>query len=108
MAKEIISVNFKDYSKKILEAKEIAVARALIKIGIKAERFAKEDCPVDTGRLRNSISHAQKRNTLYVGTNVEYAPKQEFYHESKSHFLRNSITNHNELYKAIAEKELKT
>ena len=40
------------------KAKTEAVARALEVIGATAERHAKENCPVDTGLLRNSITHA--------------------------------------------------
>lgn len=48
---------------------------ALEAVGITAEAYAKLLCPVDTGRLRNSISHAvdEKEKAVYIGTNVEYA-----------------------------------
>jgi HK97 gp10 family phage protein len=39
--------------------------------GIEAD--AKEACPVDTGRLRDSLEHEVDGDTLRVGTNVEYA-----------------------------------
>lgn len=44
------------------------------------ERNAKRDCPVDTGRLRASISTTFHKDgfTAEVGTNVEYAPYIEF------------------------------
>jgi len=46
------------------------------------ERQAKEDCPVDTGRLRSSITGKQEREgdkiIGIVGTNVEYAPHVEY------------------------------
>lgn len=62
----------------VIEAKDEAVARALETIGLVAERYAKELAPVDTGRLRNSISHEVDDSTVYIGTNVEYAPYLEF------------------------------
>jgi len=37
------------------------------------ERDAKKLCPVDTGRLRASITHEIDGLTGYVGSNVEYA-----------------------------------
>lgn len=49
------------------------IAQALEAIGLTAEAHAKELCPVDTGRLRNSISHARDDTAAYIGTNVEYA-----------------------------------
>ena len=45
------------------------------------ERDAKINAPVDTGRLRASITHeveVTEEITGRVGTNVKYAPYQEF------------------------------
>ena len=47
---------------------------ALEAVGLQAEGYAKLACPVDTGRLRNSISHAVQGDTVYIGSNVEYGP----------------------------------
>lgn len=60
-------------------AKE-AVERALEAVGLLAEGYAKKLCPVDTGRLRNSITHGvdYSDTTAYIGTNVEYAAYVEF------------------------------
>lgn len=49
------------------------IEQALIAIGLTAETYAKRDCPVDTGRLRNSISHTNDEDSAYIGSNVEYA-----------------------------------
>lgn len=48
---------------------------ALEAVGITAEAYAKLLCPVDTGRLRNSITHVvdEGEKAVYIGTNVEYA-----------------------------------
>ena len=62
----------------VIQAKDEAVAKALETIGLVAERYAKELCPTDTSRLKNSISHQVDDETVYVGTNVEYAPYVEF------------------------------
>ena len=43
-----------------------------------AENTAKEDCPVDSGQLRNSITSNVSGETGEVGTNVEYAPYVEY------------------------------
>ena len=45
---------------------------ALEEIGLLAERYAKTACPVDTGRLRNSITHEADEESVSIGTNVEY------------------------------------
>ena len=42
------------------------------------ENTAKMYCPVDTGQLRNSITHTVTDNVGYIGTNVKYAPYVEF------------------------------
>jgi phage gpG-like protein len=107
-----MDVKITDNSKEILNAKDEAIAKALEMIGIKAERYAKLDCPVDTGLLRNSISHAQEKATAYIGTNVEYAEKVEYgdnvkHITGKAHFLRDAATNHSDEYKNIVENALK-
>ena len=91
---------------------DIKLALALELIGQKAEGYAKDDTPVDTGRLRNSISNKVDGNSVYIGTNVEYAPYVEFndsaHHETgKAHFLRDAATTHGDEYKRIAELVMK-
>jgi HK97 gp10 family phage protein len=52
---------------------------AVKKAALKLEGEAKRLCPVDTGRLRNSIETQRiDRYTYGVGTGVEYAPYVEF------------------------------
>lgn len=58
----------------IQEAIRRTVTTALEEIGLVAEGAAKRLCPVDTGRLRNSITHAfVAEDEIAIGTNVEYA-----------------------------------
>lgn len=66
--------------KQVSEACTKSIANALEICGGKAETYAKQNCPVDTGRLRNSIGHKvdKEKQTAYIGTNVEYAPFVEF------------------------------
>ena len=49
---------FKDNSKEYKELLNQAIKRGLRTIGMRAETHAKENCPVDTGYARNSITHA--------------------------------------------------
>lgn len=56
-----------------LESME-CVERALTKSCLMIEADAKENCPVDDGQLRQSITHEVKDLTGAVGTNVHYAP----------------------------------
>lgn len=76
-----MSVNMEvtDNSKQVLSAFEQKCQRALESIGLVAEGYAKDKCPVDTGALRNSISHKTVLDDKaeYIGTNMEYAPYVE-------------------------------
>lgn len=60
------------------------IAEAVEKAALRVEADAKDSCPVDTGRLRSSITTDGPRVisgeeiTAKVGTNVEYAPFVEF------------------------------
>ena len=57
MAK-MTEVKLDDFSPKVLEQMEEQILLGLEMIGQEAEKNAKEECPVDTGLLRNSITHA--------------------------------------------------
>lgn len=62
----------------LLSSSDGAVAKALLRLGLRVEREAKALCPVDTGRLRASIATRLERDgdsyAAVVGTNVDYAP----------------------------------
>lgn len=61
-----------------------AINRALEICGGKAETYAKKLCPVDTGNLRNSITHQREGDdTELIGTSVEYAPYVEIGHHQE-------------------------
>ena len=68
-----MKVDYKDNSQQILTAMEKGIKNGLEAIGLTAETYAKKATPVDTGRLRNSISHETDKEAVYIGTNVEYA-----------------------------------
>jgi HK97 gp10 family phage protein len=60
----------------------------LRKTGFRIVREAKQRAPVDTGRLRSSITLEEEQLpngliTVTVGSNVEYAPIQEFGSENQ-------------------------
>ena len=65
-----------------------AMVNAAISVGMLTTGYAQELCPVDTGTLRNSITHAYNDEqdnlvTLLVGTNVYYAPYVELGHHQQ-------------------------
>lgn len=110
----------------MLAAVNEAKKRALEIMGGKAESYAKQLCPVDTGNLRNSITHQQiDEDTEIVATNVKYAPYVELGHHQEpgryvpaikkrlvrdwvpgKPFIRPAAENHAEEYKEIWLREL--
>lgn len=96
----------------VLSAFREQIAKGLDAIGSTAEGYAKDNCPVDTGRLRNSIANAVVDNEVQIGTNVEYAAIQEFFdmrHKTgQAHFLRDAATTHGNEYRAIMEAALRS
>ena len=126
---------FKDYSAEVLEAMHDDVVRALERCGEQAEGYAKDLVPVDTGRLRNGITHAVAENEMaaYVGSNTSYAPYVELgtgiyadggrptpwvYQDANGNwhwtagnpaqpFLAPAVKEHAQTYRNIIEAELK-
>ena len=85
-----------------------AFARALERIGQQAEGYAQDLCPVDTGNLRDSITHTADRTAAYIGTNVEYAPYVELgtRRAAAQPFLKPAATDHAGTYANIVKDEL--
>ncbi|MCQ2507244.1 MAG: HK97 gp10 family phage protein [Dorea sp.] len=125
-------ISIEDHIPETLKEMESAVQRALERIGMQAEGYAKAKCPVDTGALRNSITHQIQGHDVYIGTNMEYAPYIEFgtgihaetggrqtpwtYQDGKGNwhktsgakakpFLRPAASKHNNEYAAIIADE---
>lgn len=129
-----MSVEFRDNSKEVLAALREAATRALEKCGIAAEGFAKKAVPVDTGNLRNSISHKvdEKEKVVYIGTNSEYGAYVELgtgkyykggrqdpwvykdeegrWHHTNGQraqpYLKPAVADHKQTYKNIIKDEL--
>lgn len=107
-----------DNSKLVAKLIPQAIARALEKIGWLAEGhvigYMTREYIVDTGRLRNSITHAILSGigsvvaAAVVGTNVEYA---RYVHNGTSRtkgrpFLTTPIREHGDEYREILKKEM--
>ena len=86
-------VTFKSHLDEVKQAAEIDILAWLAAIGEDASEVAAEKAPVDTGALKNSISYATpvewghgtsipqatpEKNTVYIGTNIDYAKWHEF------------------------------
>lgn len=109
---QVISVKITDHSAEVLEAMNEQVLAWLEAIGEDAAGTAADKAPVDTGRLKGSISSAvvESEKAVYIGTNVEYAPYQEFGTSrgiKGKHFLQFGASAHQEEYKALLEEYLK-
>lgn len=130
-----MKVDFTDNSKEVLAAMHEAAAMALEKCGLVAEGYAKKLCPVDTGNLRNSITHTvdEQEPAAIIGTNNEYAayvelgtgkyaeggrPTPWVYQDAKGNwhmthgqraqpFLKPAVADHAAQYRDILESELK-
>lgn len=111
----------------VITAVEGAIKKALETCGGKAETYAKAECPVDTGRLKGSITHrAEDVKTMLIGSSVEYAPYVELGHHQEvgryvaaigkrlvrdwvppKPYLRPAIENHMSEYQEILNDELR-
>ena len=60
------NIEYRDHIEEVLSALEAAIKRGNEAIGMTAERHAKKKCPVDTGRLRNSITYALAGEETHV------------------------------------------
>ena len=130
-----MSVRMESHEEEFMEALEMAKQRALERIGFQAEGYAVDLVPVDTGNLRNSITHLVDDNTVYIGTNNEYAvyvelgtgkyaeggggrPDPWVYQDAKGNwhhthgqraqpYLKPAVENHKQTYRNIIIDEYK-
>lgn len=131
-----MKITLEDHSAEVYKELEAACQRALEKCGLVGEGYAKKLCPVDTGNLRNSITHTVANSgerAAYVGTNSEYGVYVEcgtgiyypggrqtpwVYQDAKGDwhlthgqrakpFIKPAVAEHGEQYKGIIEAELK-
>ena len=90
------------------EAIRAKVPIALEKCGLAGEGYAKFKCPVDTGRLRNSITHAISGNTVNIGSNVEYAAYVELgtSRQRAQPYLTPAVQNHEAQYYTLIRRTM--
>lgn len=107
-----IEVVFESHLGELLDALPEQIEAALIAIGMTAETHAKEYCPVDTGRLRNSITHEtdMSEQAAIIGSNVEYAAYVELgtSRMRARPYLRPACENYTDEYKSLVEAALKS
>lgn len=127
-----VKIEYNNNIKEVLKAEEQKKEKILYAIGLKWQSICSKIITqrkiVDTGRLRASLTFitvnkvgspintvtenktsdflsgtSGDENTLIVGSNVEYARKQEF-ENKKGAFLRPSVLEYKNDYKEIAEQ----
>lgn len=109
-----MSVEFIDNTQQVLSALKSAKKRGLEAIGMTAEGYAAEQLyeghGLDTGNLKNSISHAVlEDDSVIIGTNTSYAVYVETGHRGFPgyHFLQKAATEHKEEYKSLLESSIR-
>ena len=137
----MIDVKVETHADLFKDAVKEAVEAALEAIGLQAEGYAKANITaagrVDTGELRNSVTHQveESEQAVYIGSNLEYAIYNEVgtgiyaeggggrkdpwvYEDDKGvghwtvgmkpiHFLKDAAADHGEEYRQIAESVMK-
>ena len=111
------SIVFTDNLDEVLRALDGALETGLVKIGAAAQGYAKDNTPVRTGTLRDSIGVEVKpdEKAAYIGTMVDKFPDKPYgqYVElgargrAGRHMLQRAATEHTDEYKQIMEDALK-
>lgn len=79
-----MAARYISHKAEVLAAISKAQAQALEVIGGTAEGYCKNNCPVQTGTLRNSIAHEPRGdNAVAIGTDMDYAPYVEYGHNQE-------------------------
>ena len=105
------SIVFTDNLQEVLRALDGAIETGLVKIGAAAQGYAKDNTPVRTGTLRDSIGVEVKPNekAAYIGTMIDKFPDKPYgqYVELGArgragvHMLQRSATEHTDEYKRL-------
>lgn len=103
-----INFTIEDRTEEVKSRVNAAMVEALETVGLLAEGYAKAICPVDTGRLRNSITHAVDENAVVIGSNVEYAPYIELGRskQAPNGFLGPAVSSHMDQFKTVIQAKL--
>ena len=130
-----IDVSLKSNLDEVKKAADEAISKALEAVGLQAAGYAQGLCPVDTGRLRNSIVYTTngsggpkggygepfepediephetpEKGTVVIGTNVEYAEIIELGRskQAPNGYLGPAMQSHIKEYKDIIREMMST
>ena len=111
------SIVFTDNLDEVLRALDGALETGLVKIGAAAQGYAKDNTPVRTGTLRDSIGVEVKKDekAAYIGTMEGRFPRKPYgkYVELGArgrpgvHMLQRAASEHGSEYKKIMEDAMK-
>ena len=111
------SIVFTDKLDEVLRALDGALETGLVKIGAAAQGYAKDNTPVRTGTLRDSIGVEVKsgEKAAYIGTMIDKFPEKPYgqYVELGArgrpgvHMLQRAASEHGSEYKQIMEDSMK-
>jgi hypothetical protein len=111
------SIVFTDNLQEVLKALDGALETGLVKIGAAAQGYAKDNTPVRTGTLRDSIGVEVKpdEKAAYIGTMIDKFPDKPYgkYVEMGAqgrkgvHMLQRAATEHSAEYKRLLEDSMK-
>ena len=111
------SIVFTDNLQEVLRALDGTIETGLVKIGAAAQGYAKDNTPVRTGTLRDSIGVEVKSDekAAYIGTMVNKFPEKPYgqYVELGArgragvHMLQRAASEHGSEYKKIMEDAMK-
>jgi HK97 gp10 family phage protein len=111
------SIVFTDNLQEVLRVLDGALETGLVKIGAAAQGYAKDNTPVRTGTLRDSIGVEVKKDekAAYIGTMADRFPDNPYgkYVELGArgtkgvHMLQRAATEHSAEYKKLLEDSMK-
>lgn len=111
------SIVFTDNLDEVLRALDGALETGLVKIGAAAQGYAKDNTPVRTGTLRDSIGVEVKSDekAAYIGTMIDKFPDKPYgqYVELGArgrpgvHMLQRAASGHTDEYKRLIEDSMK-
>ena len=111
------SIVFTDNLQEVLRALDGAIETGLVKIGAAAQGYAKDNTPVRTGTLRDSIGVEVKsgEKAVYIGTMIDKFPDKPYgqYVELGArgrpgvHMLQRAASEHSDEYKKLMEDSMK-
>ena len=112
------TIVFTDNLAQVLSSVSSQIEMALVKVGAACQSYAKDNTPVRTGTLRDSIGVEVKTadKEVYVGTMIDKFPDKPYgkYVELGArgragvHMLQRAASEHAGEYKKIFEKEMKS